>query len=152
MLYITHDYWLWPIIYSAVHPTVDRENFAVKINSRSRPTAKIKHAKNKLRSDTQWISLRASPHSPIDDYSEQSLVFLIPGSRLKATNSPSARPYCNRQPLQKFRGSNETAKIYQHEKFSRELFLTRKFPDLRYVMWHLHVSGFTTQAVAISFC
>ena len=78
--------------------TVNRENFAVKINSRSRPTAKIKHAKNKLRSDTQWISLRASPHSPIDDYSEQSLVFLIPGSRLKATNSPSARPYCNRQP------------------------------------------------------
>ena len=33
--------------------TVDRENFAVKIISRSRPTAKIKHAKNKLRVDDQ---------------------------------------------------------------------------------------------------
>ena len=33
--------------------TVDRENFAVKIILRSRPTAKIKHAKNKLHSDTQ---------------------------------------------------------------------------------------------------
>ena len=38
--------------------TVDRENFAVKIISRSRPTAKIKHAKikhakNKLRGDDQ---------------------------------------------------------------------------------------------------
>ena len=33
--------------------TVDRENFAVKIISRSRPTAKIKHAKNKLRGDAQ---------------------------------------------------------------------------------------------------
>ena len=32
--------------------TVDRENFAIKINLRSRPTAKIKHAKNKLCSDT----------------------------------------------------------------------------------------------------
>ena len=52
----------------------------------------------------------------IGDYSEQSLVLLIPGSRLKATNSPSARPYCNRQPLEKFRGSNETAKIYQRAK------------------------------------
>ena len=39
-------------------------NFAVKIISRSRPTAKIKHAKNKLRGDAQCISLRASPHSP----------------------------------------------------------------------------------------
>jgi len=68
----------------------------------------------------------------IGDYSEQSLVLLIPGSRLKkATNSPSARPYCNRQPLEKFRGSKETTKIYQREKFSRELFLMRKFPDLR---------------------
>ena len=28
--------------------TVDRENFAVKIISRSRTTAKIKHAKNKI--------------------------------------------------------------------------------------------------------
>ena len=35
------------------HSTVDRENFAVKIISRSRPTAKIKHAKNKLRGDAQ---------------------------------------------------------------------------------------------------
>ena len=68
---------------------------------------------------------------PTNDYSEQSLALLIPGSRLKATNSPSARPYCNGQPLKKFRRSNETAKIYQREKFSRELFLTRKFPDLR---------------------
>ena len=33
--------------------TVDRENFAVKIISRSRPTAKIKLAKNKLRGDAQ---------------------------------------------------------------------------------------------------
>ena len=33
--------------------TVDRENFAVKIISWLRPTAKIKHAKNKLRSDAQ---------------------------------------------------------------------------------------------------
>ena len=33
--------------------TVDRENFAVKIISRSRLTAKIKHAKNKLRGDDQ---------------------------------------------------------------------------------------------------
>ena len=33
--------------------TVDRENFAVKIISWSRPTAKIKHAKNKLHGDDQ---------------------------------------------------------------------------------------------------
>ena len=33
--------------------TVDRENFAVKIITRSRSTAKIKHAKNKLRGDDQ---------------------------------------------------------------------------------------------------
>ena len=33
--------------------TVDQENFAVKIISRSRPNAKIKHAKNKLRGDDQ---------------------------------------------------------------------------------------------------
>ena len=45
--------------------TVDWENFVVKIIIlRSRPTAKIKHAKNKLHSDDQWISLCASPHSP----------------------------------------------------------------------------------------
>ena len=44
---------------------------------------------------------RASPHTctpqvkcPIDDYSERSLALLIPGSRLDARNSPSAR---NRQ-------------------------------------------------------
>ena len=48
---------------------------------------------------------------PIDEYSEQSLALLIPGSRLNARNSPSAHPYCNRQPLKKIGGSNETAKI-----------------------------------------
>ena len=36
------------------HTTVDRENFAVKIISWSRPTAKIKHAKNRI---TQWSSV-----------------------------------------------------------------------------------------------
>ena len=80
-------------------------------NSRSRPTAKLKLCDNDL-----WISLRASPHSrrycncPIDNYSERSLALLIPGSRLNARNSPSASPYCNRQPL-KFRGSNEPWKF-----------------------------------------
>ena len=37
--------------------TVDRENFAVKIISRSRPPAKIKHAKNKLRGDAHEASV-----------------------------------------------------------------------------------------------
>ena len=69
--------------------------------------------------------------------SNPCMVLLIPGSRLKATNSPSARPYCNRQPLEKFRGSNETAKIYQRETFSRELFLPRKFPDLLVYLFNL---------------
>ena len=35
-------------IISATGITVDRENFAVKIISQSRPTVKIKHAKNKI--------------------------------------------------------------------------------------------------------
>ena len=52
-----HKQWTWPY-------TVDQENFAVKTISRSRPTAKIKHAKNKITVGDQWISLRASPHSP----------------------------------------------------------------------------------------
>ena len=37
----------------------------------------------------------------------------IPGSRLNAKNPPGTRPrpYCNCQPLKKFRGSNEPLKI-----------------------------------------
>ena len=77
--------------------------------------------KIKLHGDDQWISCRTQVHTPrgkcpIDDYSQWSLALLIPGSRLNARNSPDARPYCNRLPLKKF----------------CELFLTRKFPDLRY--------------------
>ena len=52
-----------------------------------------------------------------DDYSDQSLVLLIPGSSLKATNPLSARPYCNRQPLKK---------ISRIER-NRENLSTRKF-------------------------
>ena len=67
--------------------TVDRENFAVKIISRSRP-----------------ISLRVQVHTPQDkcligDYSQRSLALLIPGSRLNSKNSPGACPYCNHQSL-----------------------------------------------------
>ena len=91
--------------------TADLENFPVRIISWSRPTAKVK-----LCGNDQWISLHVSPHSrrycncPIDNYSKRFLALLIPGSRLNARNSPSARPYCNRQPL-KFRGSNEPWKF-----------------------------------------
>ena len=56
--------WGYRQLIALEYTTVDRENFAVKIISQSRPTAKIKHTKNKLRGDDQWISLRASPHSP----------------------------------------------------------------------------------------
>ena len=35
--------WSQPHVYTGTLHTVDRENFAVKIISRSRPTAKIKH-------------------------------------------------------------------------------------------------------------
>ena len=47
------------------------------------------------------MSKRArSPHPlgkcPIDDYSQQYLALLLPGSRPNARNSPVARPYCNR--------------------------------------------------------
>ena len=47
----------------------------------------------------------------IDNYSQQSLALLIPGSRLNARSSTGARPYCNHQLLKKFRGSNKTVKI-----------------------------------------
>ena len=43
----------------------------------------------------------------IDDYSQRLLALPIPGSRLNARNSPGTRPYCDRQPLKKFHGSNE---------------------------------------------
>ena len=36
---------------------------------------------------------------PIDDYTQRSLVLLIPGSRLITRNSPGAHPYCNCQLL-----------------------------------------------------
>ena len=39
---------------------------------------------------------------PINDYSQQSLALLIPGSRLNTWNSPSTHPYCNRQLLKDF--------------------------------------------------
>ena len=63
--------------------TVDRENFAVKIISQSRPTAKIKHAKNKITmiSEQAYAQVHTPQGKcPTDDYSEQSLALLIPGS------------------------------------------------------------------------
>ena len=68
--------------------TVDRENFAVKIISRSWPTAKIKHAKKNLRGDDQWIGARKSTPPKVNVkmttiYSQQYLGLLIPGSTIE---------------------------------------------------------------------
>ena len=64
--------------------TVDRKNFAVKIISRSKSTAKIKHAKNKIMRRWSLNKLAcARVHTPwgkcpIDDYSERFLALLMP--------------------------------------------------------------------------
>ena len=48
-----------PVLWDTVHyyPRSGKKKFAVKIISWSRPTAKVT-------GDDQWVSLRASPHSP----------------------------------------------------------------------------------------
>ena len=70
---------------------------------------------------------------PIDDYSQRSyLALLIPGSRPNARNSPDAPPYCNRLPL-KISRIERNSENFLHKNFSCELFLTRKFSDLRYL-------------------
>ena len=64
---------------------------------------------------------------PIHYYSQRSLALLIPGSRLNARNSPSACPYCNSQPLKKFRGSNKTTKFYYCDKIFTQIIFNVKF-------------------------
>jgi len=129
--------------------TVYWENFTVKIISQSRPTAKIWHAKNKLtRRQSTKTPARKSTISrskcPIDDYSQWSLALLLHGSRLNARNFPGTRPYCNRQLIKKITPEQTKPRKINTENFSRKLFLTWKFPDLRYM--HNACTTFTTLA------
>ena len=91
----------------------------VKIVSRSKPAAKLKHTQKKnLRSNDEWILECARKSTPPEVniwsttiYSQQYLALPIPGSRLNTRNSPSACPYCNRQPLKNFTGQTKPGKF-----------------------------------------
>ena len=58
----------------------------------------------------------------IDDYNEQSLALLIPGSRLNTRNSPSARPHCDRQPLKKSRIERNRENLTTQKFFTQIIF------------------------------